>query len=561
VKRLAIDGTALIVLVPGLLVVMAHAFLPHDELIHRGDDAYYYFGVATGFPERGWWSFDGLVSTNGVQPLWGAVLTGVAQVLDWTGLDGLEGFERLSVGLTALCWAAAAVLLYAILARTVSRGAGLAAAGALLFSLPIVWPHVWGMENSIYALTLLAAVAFYEFRFRREPTTARTVILGVLLGLTALSRLNAVMFVGVLLGWYVLSARDGVGLRLRRAAVIAAVAGAVVVPYVVANLAVTGHLLPISGTVKAIERDELRERRGASSVVSVEYLKAAVSETYWPLRKFAQSRAADGLWIGGSRAVFRDDAFVGASRLLLALVVLLALPLLVGPPGRWIRHLWARLVSLGRFGHLALFALLNAGVSAVLYPTEANYAMPSWWLVESEIVIVATVATIAATSLGYVARSIVPRRALRIALPLGLAALVAFSCVQAATFFWDGENQTRDWHSSWNDESMLAAEWLGRNVPHDAVVGSWNAGVLGYHAPQEVINLDGVINNEDLLPHLERGNVSDYIVERRIEYVSDMEMAVERFVGDELELTQVYQAYSELLGRHYRIYRVDGPST
>jgi hypothetical protein len=42
-----------------------------------------------------------------------------------------------------------------------------------------------------------------------------------------------------------------------------------------------------------------------------------------------------------------------------------------------------------------------------------------------------------------------------------------------------------------------AAEWVRSNLPADAVVGSWNAGTIGYLSGRRVVNLDGVVNSWD----------------------------------------------------------------
>jgi hypothetical protein len=558
--RRSVDGRALLLFGPAAALAIFHALVPHTEFIHRGDDAFYYFGTAANFPDTGTWTFDGVVTTNGVQPLWAVLLSGWSVVLRLLGVDDLDAFARASVALTGLVYVAANILLYAVLARTVSKGVGLAAAGAFLFSLPLVWSNVWGMENSLYALTLIGAVGYYELWFRADPSPGRAVALGAVLGVVALTRLNAVLLVPVLLVWHVSRGPAPVPERLRHAAVAAAVAGALVGLYVGANVIATGHTLPISGTVKGLERQSLLAEHRASSLLSPDYLGAVKAEALTPLRTFVQSRAADGLWIAGGRVAFDDSAYVGARKLTVVLAALLILPLLVGPPGRWFRHLSSRIARLGRFGYVAVFALVNGIVSAWLYPTETRYAIPGWWLVESELVIVVVVATIVATSLGYLLRALASSGVARVVVPAALVALVAVHTGQAVGFFSDGRNQVRDWHSSWNDMSYNAATWLDRNLPHDVLVGSWNAGVLGYYAPQRVINLDGLINNADLLPHLKRGNVSDYVLERNIRYLSDIEILMEQNIGEELKLTPVYTRYSTLLRRDYRIYRVDGPA-
>jgi len=81
---------------------------------------------------------------------------------------------------------------------------------------------------------------------------------------------------------------------------------------------------------------------------------------------------------------------------------------------------------------------------------------------------------------------------------------------------------------------------------------------LGYYSKQPVVNLDGLINNFDLLPYLREKRVSEYVKKEGISYLSDMESIFTsyRIIGN-LKLTEVYSSYSTLMRQHYRIYRVD----
>jgi len=65
---------------------MPTAKYPLDEFIHRTDDAFYYFKTAFNYPVTGFWSFDTIHSTNGVQPLWAWMMTALAQVMAWLGV-------------------------------------------------------------------------------------------------------------------------------------------------------------------------------------------------------------------------------------------------------------------------------------------------------------------------------------------------------------------------------------------------------------------------------------------------------------------------------------------
>lgn len=543
-----------------LFVVLQQAFVPMDEFVHRADDAFYYFGVAANFPELGFWSFDSIHSTNGVQPLWAVLLSAVALPLAWLGVDDPHAYARTFAGLAAVCHFAAAVVLFHILARRVSVGTAIVGAGAFLLPIGIVWAHARGMENSLYALLLLSTIAYFHFRFLPAPGYRRGVILGVLLGLTALSRLNAGLFVVCLLAYYLLRRSHGPAeQRLRLAAVAAGAAGVLLAPYFAANLAATGHLLPISGAAKEVELERVLEEENIDSRLSLEYVSWASDRAIGPLKRFVSARSLDALWPLGSRAAFDGD--VPVKRLVAFLALLALLPVALARPREWLRFLLGRFAGLGPFAYVLAFSILNVLVSTALYPNEIFYAGVRWWFAETEIAIVTLVATLLAAVLAYVSRRVFSAGlTLRLA-TAGLVLLVAFHVQDHVRFFWDGKVVHKEWNRSWNDESYLAAQWLARNVPADAIVGSWNAGVLGFYADQRVVNLDGLINNFELLDYIKRGEVAEYIAREDIEYLSDMESTIERRgVVGKLELREVYSHYSDFQRETYRIYKVDGSS-
>ena len=164
----------------------------------------------------------------------------------------------------------------------------------------------------------------------------------------------------------------------------------------------------------------------------------------------------------------------------------------------------------------------------------------------------------ATAALGYTIGPLMAERWQARVIPLLLALALAFHGVEMVQFYWNGTYDRRDWNASWNDESFRAARWMAVSLPRGAKIGSWNAGVVGYYTPQTVVNLDGVINNFDLLPYLERGAVHEYILRDRLTYLSDMDSMFEAHrLRERLHLTEVYSHYSPLLGQYYRIYRVD----
>ena len=548
------DPVLILLLGLGACAVVASAFVPFDEFIHRGDDAYYYFQVAVNFARYGFWTFDGVNPTNGVQPLWAWLLTGVAWLAHAVTMPDKVALSRLFTALAALAHVGSAALLFYLLARVVSVGTATVAAGALIFSIGTIWVHTWGLENSLYSLLLVGTVAYGHFRVTPTPTVRTALIWGALIGITGLARLNAVLLAGFAPAFFLWSHyRQLRGRAVVLAAAIGLSAAAVLAPYVAWNYATTGHAMPVSGAVKAVQTSEYLSKLRLPSRWSHWYVRSIIRENRGILLQFVSGPTADALWPVGTRIVYRDQQRIGwrAPALLGGCLLIL----LVRRGGR--RMLASRIRALSPFTYVLAFAASNAALSLVLYPTQVRYAMTRWWLVETELVVTVLTAAVVAAMLAYLAH-VTSLDRYRVSLRRGaVAVMVAFSAVQTTTFYWDGRYQVRDWNSSWNDHSLRAAQWLGRCASPDARVGSWNAGVLGYHAVQRVTNLDGLINSFELIPYLEQDRLAEYIRAQGIHYLSDAESMMTRSrLLEQLDAREVYRERMPLIGQDYRIYQV-----
>lgn len=540
-------------LAASLPLLLAQAFIPIEQFVHRGDDAYYYFQLAAQFPRLGFWSFDGIHPTNGVQPLWAIVLTGVAVVMSWAGVTDPNLLARIFVACAALSHFGSCLLLYHLLSRAVSTATGLVAAGAFLFPMGIVWSRVWGMENSLYALLLVATLCQIHLVVLRRSSDRSAAALGSLLGLTALARLNAALLLPFALG-YVLWELGASG---RRTVVVAGVVALfVVAPYFVSNLASTGHALPVSGVVKDVRSRAFLEARGVESRWSFEFVEALGE--YRPAAKwFVTSRLVDSLWIAGSRLVLDGDSRLNWRWVLPLGAVLAFGPVAIGRR-RWLRYAAAHAGRLRPFGYVLAFAAANVVVSVIRYPSEVGYGMIRWWWVEVEIVLVVASAALVAACGGYVTRRLVRRSWRMPALAALVTVLVGLHGAQMVRFYWSGRVVYHDWKLSWNDELYAAALWLNEHRRPGERVGAWNAAILGYYTRGSVINLDGLANDFELVPYLERGRIADYIRQKDIAYLSDIETEfTSKRLDRELRLSEVYSRYSEFMHRTYRIYRVE----
>ena len=61
--------------------------------------------------------------------------------------------------------------------------------------------------------------------------------------------------------------------------------------------------------------------------------------------------------------------------------------------------------------------------------------------------------------------------------------------------------------------------WISENLPADVVLGSWDAGVVGYFTAQPVMNLDGVVNSFEYLDANEAGTQAEFLRARDLAYL------------------------------------------
>ncbi len=213
------------------------------------DDGYFYPQIARYIAAGQGSTFNGILPTNGYHPLWMFVCVLAASV------------TRNSSALVQILSAIQDLLLLACLAVLVKvaqharmRGGVLACAPLLFLSMVL---GIWRLLETDLALALQVAVLLVAVpalpRVYQAVRRWRSPLLGLLLGLAMLARLDLIFLAMVIVG-YRLTRRDtGRGLRERIFSVSleAVIAALVVVPYLLWNLFTFHHLLPISGAIKS----------------------------------------------------------------------------------------------------------------------------------------------------------------------------------------------------------------------------------------------------------------------------------------------------------------------
>ncbi len=466
------------VLVTGLWLVASGTSLTHE-------DGFYYFKIAQHVASGHGSTFDGRNLTNGYHPLWLLLLVPVFWLAPSANAALTVGV-LVQVGLSAV----AVSLVYVTARQLMGRvGAVLAAQLWLVFTASVT---LGGQEFAVQAVGVLAAACLY-LRARphvRSAPVATCGALGLVLALTVLARLETLALAVMVGGWLAWSRVRRRGAR-QQAACLAAVGLpvlVVVLGYVAVNLMLFGSLVPVSAAVK---------REWSAALLAADpwfhahgWLAAKARHALWPLTK------SDGL-----------------STVHLAL----GIPVITG---LWsLRWIAPRVIARGAIYRLLTavspfiaFGLASAVCYTLLYHGSLSY--PAHYFVVQP--------WLAALLIGAIADDVTHRladgtRRVRLLTVSVIALLIVPVSGAVDVRAWQAQQQHGGTIAPLHD----AARWVSRHVPPDAVVGSWNAGAIGFLSGREVVNLDGLVNSWDYFRR-DRHDLCRYWRETGISYVVDI---------------------------------------
>lgn len=441
----------------------------------NNDDSFYYFQIAYNLAAGQFSTFDGgITRTNGYHPLWLLLITPFYWVFDKeAALFGIKAFEIMLVaGGVALVAAAARLarlpwlLLFAalpVLYQQRALFAGLEAAAALFM-----------LGLFVLALTLYA----------RNPDRWRWVLAAAAFALPWARLEYAAIALAATAALCVMEwsrqERPGPGGVSWRAAMRAAFpsfrtlapvvgAGAGILLYFIYNGLAFGGIVPVSGVTKQ-----------------------AWSEFLWEYESEGYSI------VGNFRAVLQSEFF--DFELLVALEVCAYLLLVwwcARRSGDWNDRLLLVFLA-GVFGlaveHLAKFAQ----IVATMHPVFGIY---SWYFVPAYLMMALAIPVRCYVGIYCIRKFIGPRypRAARL-LSVGICVAGAVVLLTKADFsapFADVDRRSASY--DWDVEvgSYLGVQVINRLLPDNSIVGSWDAGVIGYFARFPVVNLDGLVNSYD----------------------------------------------------------------
>ena len=440
------------------------------------DDAFYYFQIARNLAEGKFSTFDGgLTRTNGYHPLWLFLITPFYWVFDKeTALFAIKALEIMLV--------AGGVALVAAAARLARLP------WVLMFAaLPMLYQQhqqYWlllGMEAAA-ALFMLGLFVLTVCLFARSPARWKWPLAAVAFALPWVRLEYIAISLGTtgalcLIEWSWQDRPSGAsfGERARSALSFKSIvpllaAGAGILAYFAYNRLVFGGIVPVSGAVKQMLSQRLWEREGGYNFVQ---------------------NFRDVLQI----PVFNDG-------LLVALEVCAYLLLVWWLARRsrsrkdWLLLAFLAGVSGLAAGHLAKFA-------QTVLTAHPNWGSDAWYFVPAYLMTVLIVPVRCWVAVFFI-RWFIGSKSRHSANVLSLGVVVVGAVFLLARvnftspFRWvEASSASARITSPWHMAVYGGTQLMNRVLPEYSVVGSWDAGLIGYFSRFPVVNLDGLVNSYD----------------------------------------------------------------
>lgn len=464
------------------LAWVRHFFLSDYHAIATAiqDDSYYYLLPAWNFSRLGWFTFDGVTTTYGFQPLWEIILSVVGSMM-----GSREQFLRVTLAISALLYATASVMT-ALAARAVWRSrrpsggsaALVFAAAAMLLNPEFSVANLTGKENALYAVIFSSLIVISLSVSPTRPLRGKYGS-GCLAGAALLSRLTPMSVVAVAASYWPLIRY---GSRRRLLGNIAA-AVLVMLPWLVYSTLAFGSVMPTSGRVKmegfwgAVPTDP--DGLGLLYHATVGYLAAVARFALGFMSPLSSIGPPSG---DPQRMVFALMGVAGAAWVL------------------WSRQTYLVLLIGGLIAAYAAMPLL-------MYKHRDDIYYFTWYIVEIPII----AAILVGAGVEFILDSL--RRyssALRLTATVALI-VVTLTAVPGALSLAQPKLDYVD-QGHWQDVMLTATLWINTELhePAGTRVAAGNCGLLGWFSKYTVVNLDGLANDDIVAFTRAGGNYASY---------------------------------------------------
>ncbi|MCS7189595.1 MAG: glycosyltransferase family 39 protein [Bacteroidia bacterium] len=452
-----------------LFLLLGVMILPFQTILRSVvlDDTFYYAKIAMNFSLSGKFSFDGHNSTNGFHPLWMILMIPIAYLF-----HDKEVFIRSVLGLKAIFSGSAMGILWLLLRRVADKTTSAISLGVMMVLYYANWILINGMEGGLVIFLLFSVLFVYE-KVIQNPHLKNGLLLGLLLDLLILSRLDAALLgVGIGLG-YLLGGQGSMSRRLSFLVGVGLIACIFPIGYLLLNWVYFGHPLPVHALVKAGGGNLMENMNRFLSALErfvsitsgvVGFIIIGIAFILFIL--FAYFLFASRL---PKEKNHRKAEYIFYSPLSIPIIIssilhFLVIVFFVGKVYPW--HLFLEILGIG-------WCILIMGCFLERWGRWAKYSF------------------------------------------LGTVVIALF-------IFWGGILYRR-WYPTWRELHMAMYEgalWMRAHMPLGVKIGSFDAGIVGYFSDRNVINLDGLVNSTSYLPYVLGDSVHVYVKKEKISYLA-----------------------------------------
>ncbi|MDP1677759.1 MAG: hypothetical protein Q8L88_12950 [Bacteroidota bacterium] len=513
------------------------------------DDAFYYLQPAWQFKQYGFFTFDGLNFTYGFQPLWIMIVTVIASITS----DKILFFQEVLI-FSSLLYCIIGFQLYRLMQSATVDWYAMIPSVIWLFNYDLLYVFVSGKESILFAFLLIIILRLL-FGYEKNTSVNKWIIfqLGVYSGLLILTRVNMILFLGMLICFIIITASSvRFKKRIFDAAIILTVASVIILPWIIYSLVNFGTLFPNSGTAKLIGANAaiVYKVHDIMPFLKLEWLEHFISNNERILLSSPENLFLPSLSIitdfflryvpafsygFGLRKISSELSHTIKSdiNIVFYVVIFILLTTAITLMVRSKHNLFPNLSKIGTWLSqrtplifLFIFAIINGIVNGIFLPRYLHWSI--WYAVPellSYIIIAPFGLKYFITTLSLNEHLSDERRKKIKQIGIVAILLISFVMLTPKKFVQRPEFQSEAW---------LAHEWMDVHINPKERVGAWSSGLLGYFSDgSTIINLDGLANSPKFTDEIYRKYIMlqfgvtkenrmwEYIQQNNIRYIAD----------------------------------------
>lgn len=474
-------------LIVGFIIRVIISFSIEYSIEHgiSSDDSYYYFRIAQNVANGYGSTFDLINKTNGYQPLVLLFLTFIYSLFNSNIFVPVIVSQLI---LSAIA-TAAAYLTYVFVERISRNEYAALLSSILLFLNPVIIAiNFKSLETNFYWLLILISILFYEQQIKNSHITKiefKYFLFGLIIALAALSRLDGGFYI-LAFSIYILFMKKGSFLKRFKIAFIAGLGFSIIfIPYLIFNYLKFDHFVPISGRAKVFHNHR--------SVLS------QVGE-YWSLDFFLYEIRRFIFPFNFDLFAHRGFGIIEQIAVYVVIAILIAVIIYFIKSG----YLKKIFKMFSGYGFIPIFLLFHYSFYT-LYFWEYRF----YYFLPEIIFLIMTLSLVTGI---WIKDKFVNshQKVFKI-----LLVTISFVMLLGGIKIFNAQHE--------QTLALKTAKWLKENLSSNEIIGSANSGILSYFTQFKVVNLDGMVNNNELLNTYKSGSDEyiKYLQRKNIKYLVD----------------------------------------